>query len=228
MPLTAVLPAAVLPRAALSTAAGRLTVIDWTGSAVRGRGAAESRPIADDGERGRQPGAAASDRALAELARRRREALVGVEPREHARRRWRRAARAARGRARRARSRARSSTWPGRGIRDELHARLGDRGVRGAAVFGAREAVDEPALLEPARHVREARQRRVRARGELGHAHRALGRRPSAMSTPYSKWVSPASRRSCASSAPGSSSASATRRTQAADSSVFSHFVSLS
>ncbi len=53
------------------------------------------------------------------------------------------------------------------------------------------------------------------------------GASPRAMSTPYSKWVRPASRRSCASSAPGSSSASATRRTQAADSSVFSHFVSL-
>jgi hypothetical protein len=58
---------------------------------------------------------------------------------------------------------------------EQPEAGIGDRGVRGAAILRAREAPDEASILESAGDVREAGEGRVRARGELGHAHRAIG-----------------------------------------------------
>src|SRR5215207_2433749 len=113
-------------------------------------------------------------RALAELARGRGEALLGVEPGEHG----------ARDRVELAELlggehvehvRAHGVDVTGRGPGDEVHARLGDGGVGRTAVGGAREAVDEPALLEAAGDVREAGEGRVRLCCERRHPHGSVG-----------------------------------------------------
>ena len=112
------------------------------------------------------------------------------------------------------------ATWPGAASRTFGQPCVCEPGVGGPAVLGAGEPLDQPALLQPADDVGEPGQGRVGLRGERRHPQRPSGASDNIASTKYSKAVSSASRRSCASSTPGSSSSTATNRTHAASSGV--------
>ena len=80
----------------------------------------------------------------------------------------------------------------------------GEPGVGGAAVLGAREAFDQAAVLEAgARHGRGGAGWRWSGAASAVIRSVRSGASESIASTKYSKWVSPASRRSWVSSTPG-------------------------
>ena len=68
------------------------------------------------------------------------------------------------------------STCPGAAATTASQPASVRSGVGRAAVLGAREALDQAAVLQPANHVGQPRERGVRALGERRHPQRALGR----------------------------------------------------
>ena len=87
------------------------------------------------------------------------------------------------------------ATCPGAAATTASQPAVGEPGVGGAAVLGAREPLDQAAVLQPAYDVGEPRQRGVGAlrRATVIRSVRS-GASESIASTKYSKWVSPASR----------------------------------
>ncbi len=116
------------------------------------------------------------------------------------------------------------ATCPGAAATTASQPGGGEPGVRGAPVLGAGEPLDQAAVLEPAHDVREPRQGGVGALGERRHPQ-ACARAPRRASRGRStrSGSGPQSRRSWASSTPGSSSTTATSRSHAARSSASSH-----